>query len=273
MTQIERHTMPFVTAAVLVTIAFSPVTYLGRAQEPKTEPAASVPPTFDVASVKPISKPAPLHGATLNFNHGTLRLEADTLQQIVALAFGIQRLRVLGGPGWIESEQFDIIAKTGDLDANRDQVRVMLQAVLADRFKLTAHKEMHTASVYALVVGKGGPKMKEARDDEPAGSKTGASGGMLQVAFQKVTVLGLVNTLANILDSPVLDETGLKGYYDYKLEWAATRMGQENPGQVHANDSGPDLFIALQEQLGLNLVKKKGSIEFLVIDHAERPEN
>lgn len=147
----------------------------------------------------------------------------------------------------------------------------MLQTLLADRFKLEVHKEMRTASVYALIVGKGGPKLKEAKDDEPAGSKTGGTGGMFQVAFQKVTVLGLVNTLANVLDTPVLDETGLKGYYDYKLEWAPTRIGEENPGKAQANDSGPDLFIALQEQLGLNLVKKKGSIEFLLIDHAERP--
>src|SRR5580658_11215853 len=97
--------------------------------------------SFEVASVKPVNPPAGAHVVSLIVNHGKLNIEAAELRQIVGLAYAIQRVRVLGGPRWADSDQFDIVAKAGSADATRDEIRSMLQTLLAERFKLVVHRE------------------------------------------------------------------------------------------------------------------------------------
>jgi uncharacterized protein (TIGR03435 family) len=128
----------------------------------------------------------------------------------------------------------------------------MLQALLADRFRLAFHNET------TLLVGKNGPKLKKAKDDEQAGI-TRSSESDFHVAFQRWPLTGLANTLSGVLGRPVRDQTGLAGTYDFELEWST------DPS-IH---SGPSIFTAVEEQLGLRLEPGKGPVEIMVIDHVE----
>src|ERR1700720_970431 len=116
--------------------------------------------SFEIASVKPVNPPAGPHVVSLIINHGRLNIEAAELRQIVGLAYAIQRVRVLGGPGWADSDQFDIIAKAESADATRDEIRSMLQTLLAERFKLVVHRETKEVPAYSLILGKSGSKLK-----------------------------------------------------------------------------------------------------------------
>jgi uncharacterized protein (TIGR03435 family) len=163
----------------------------------------------------------------------------------------------------MDSDLYAITAKAENPDTseNADRIREMLRTLLAERFKFAAHHETKQLAVYSLVVGKGGSKMQEAKNDPPADPLfiPGAP-----IAFRNMPLGGLVNYLANILGSPVHDDTGLKGRYNFTLEFV--RPGRTAP----AGESTPDLFEAVQEQLGLKLEGKKGPVEVLVVDHAEK---
>lgn len=212
--------------------------------------------SFEVASVKPVIPPAGPHVVSLNVNHGKLNIEAAELRQIVGLAFAIQRVRVLGGPSWADSDQFDIVAKAESPDATRDEVRSMLQTLLAERFHMAVHRETKQLPAYTLLLAKGGSKLKQASPDSKSGM-TDSSGpnGEQRMVFVSTPVRVLVNLLANALGSPVVDRTGLDGLYDYTLEWP---------------DAGSSLFTSV-DQLGLKLEAKKEPVEVLVIDRAEHP--
>lgn len=212
--------------------------------------------TFEVASVKPVEPPAGPHVVSLIINHGRLNIEAAELRQIVGLAYAIQRVRVMGGPAWADSEQFDIAAKAESSEATRDEIRSMLQTLLAERFKLAVHRETKELPAYSLVVAKGGSKLKVAVPDTKSGfsDATGPNGGV-QTVFAASPLRILVNMLANSLGSPVVDQTGLDGLYDYAFEWPDARSS----------------IFASVGQLGLKLEAKKVPIEVVVMDRAERP--
>lgn len=238
-------------------------------------PAATAAPhaEFEVASVKLVDHPVPPHGVSLIIKHGTLTMDAAALRQIIGLAYGMQRVRVEGGPDWLDRDRYDIIAKAGNPEATREEIKEMLQALLSERFKLTFHRETRQRPVYTLAVAKGGSKLPEAKKEEKSGVTAGAEAGRLQLTLQKQPMAGLANTLANMLGNPVLDQTGLTGMYDFKLDYAPdlpTRPDGKPPmlNGVPA-ESGPSIFTALQEQLGLRLEEKKGPVEVMVVDHAD----
>jgi len=212
--------------------------------------------SFEVASVKTVDPPAGSHVVSLIVNHGRLNIEAAELRQIVGLAYAVQRIRVLGGPGWADSDQFDIAAKAESADATRDEIRSMLQTLLAERFKLAVHREAKEMHAYSLVLAKSGSKLKVAAPDGKSGmADTLGPSGERQTVFEASSLRVLVNMLANALGSPVVDKTGLDGLYDYKFEWP---------------DAGSSLFASV-DQLGLKLEAKKVPVEVLVMDRAEHP--
>jgi uncharacterized protein (TIGR03435 family) len=211
---------------------------------------------FEVASVKPVNPPAGPHVVSLLVDHGNLKIQAAELRQIVGLAYAIQRVRILGGPGWADADQFDIAAKAESAEATRDEIRGMLQALLAERFKLVVHRETKEIPVYALVLAKGGSKLKvAATGGKSALTDTLGPNGERRTVVAASPLRGLVNMLANTLGNPVVDKTGLDGIYDYTIEWP---------------DAGSSLSASL-DQLGLKLEAKKEPVEVLVIDRAERP--
>jgi len=212
--------------------------------------------SFEVASVKPVNPPAGPHVVSLLADHGTLKIEAAELRQIVGLAYGIQRVRVVGGPAWSDSDQFDIAAKAERPDVTRDEIRAMLQTLLADRFELQVHRETKELPAYALVVARSGSKLKaSASDGKPSLTDTVGPNGEQRTVLIASPLRLLVNMLANTLGSPVVDQTGLDGLYDYTFEWPGARSS---------------LFAAVDE-LGLKLEAKKQAVEVLVIDRAKRP--
>jgi uncharacterized protein (TIGR03435 family) len=216
-------------------------------------------PEFEVASIKPT---ATQDGSlTVNFPPGgRFSVRNLTLKQLLQNAYGLQDYQISGGPAWITSAGFDIEAKAAT-EVPREQILLMVQTLLTDRFHLALQRETRQLPVYALVVGKNGPRL------QPAVNSAGRDKTMLgQLVVHKMSMAELARILALDLKRPVNDETGLKGEFAFTLEW--TRGLSESDDSPSAR---PSLFTAVQEQLGLKLQSTRGPVEVLVIDSAERP--
>jgi uncharacterized protein (TIGR03435 family) len=286
-------------------------------------------PTFEVASVKPA---APITGNFIRVgmrggpgssDPGQITYNNVTVKNVLMNAYGVKGFQI-SGPGWLDAERYDIVAKLPRGSTKAD-LMVMLQNLLAERFKLTLHREKKDLAMYALVVGKNGPKMKESveepapkegdapkaggpadgpppppgklpmgRDGFPvlppgAGGRVGTSmifmNGNVRMTANKQTMAGLAEMLSGQLDLPVVDLTGLTGKYDFTLYFSPEGlssmrvMGGPPPGEAGPGmpveiapdaQSNPNLFAALQEQLGLKLEQRKGPVDLLVIDHLEK---
>jgi uncharacterized protein (TIGR03435 family) len=238
---------------------------LSRAQS-----RVSASPTFEVASVKRSQAGSSRTG--VGTDPGRLTIHNASLKFCVEWAYGVKDYQV-SGPGWLDSEHFDIAAKA-ERGAPEDRLRLMLQALLTDRFKLALHRETRELPVYALTVVKEGPKIHEVK----AAGKSRTGGGKGHLIGQKISMPEFADLLTlagqRELGRPVIDKTGLKGVFDISLNWTP-----ENPLPAGGNDPdvrttdnapGPDIFRALQQQLGLRLESQKGPIEFLVIDRVEK---
>jgi uncharacterized protein (TIGR03435 family) len=220
----------------------------------------------------------------------------NTLRALILNAYGIFMSPSLlsGGPAWIDSERYDVDAKAmaSTIPANAssrvlwEKTRLMLQTLLAERFKLVVRREIREMPVYELVAAKNGPKMKKV-DQDCAASATachGFSGSPRQLTGAAVDMYDLALILTTYSDRPVLDQTGIEGIFDIKMQWnpfaAGTQPGDDAPRNPAAEakegprpdlSSLPTLFTALEEQLGLKLESRKGPVEIYVIDHVERP--
>jgi uncharacterized protein (TIGR03435 family) len=251
-------------------------------------------PAFDVVSVKPNKS-----------DSGMVRIMGKpdgyaasnvSLKMLIQGAYGIREDLISGAPSWADSARFDIDAKVAgsDVDALKklspEQRRLILRPLLADRFKLKVHTETKQLPVYELVLAKDGSKLKEANPGDTyangiKGPDGVSRGGMMrvgpgQLTAQAVPMTNLANMLSQQLRRTVLDKTGLTGKYDIELNWApdqgADPMFKGPDGSLPKADaapdsSGPSIFTALQEQLGLKLQSAKGPVETLVIDHVEMP--
>jgi uncharacterized protein (TIGR03435 family) len=285
-------------------------------------------PSFEVASVKPA---APITGNFIRVgmrggpgtpDPGQITYTNVTVKDVLMTAYGVKSFQI-SGPGWLDSERYDIVAKL-PRGATKPESMAMLQNLLAERFKLTLHREKKDLPMYALVVGKNGPKMKESVDDAapkygdvpksdgpaaamgkltmgrdgfpvlPGSMGRGAASigfmnGNARMTANRQSMATLADMLSGQLDLPVVDMTGLKGNYDFTLYFAPEGLagmrlpgglpppppaGEGGPGMPVASapdaQSSPNLFSALQEQLGLKLEQRKGPVDLLVIDHLEK---
>ena len=297
--------------------------------------SAATPLSFEVASIKPS---APIVDGRLMVrmggDPGRLDWTNVSIKQIIQQAYQVKDYQI-SGPDWLASTRYDLVAKL-PAGAPRTQVPEMLQTLLAERFKVTIHKETKELPMYALVVGKNGPKMKESEVAPPPSDGAGPGGpsgygappqgagrggpmgdaagggvrvgkdGMPQFApgaargpmmmmngrghlsAKMMNMSSLVDMLARQLDRPVVDQTGLKGSYDFDLDYTPDEgqrpMGipgvapQPPPGggEAHAptasspEANGVSLFTALQSQLGLKLDTRKGPVELIVVDRVEK---
>jgi uncharacterized protein (TIGR03435 family) len=220
-------------------------------------------PSFEVASIKLHQGPVTQVSAVPSGPR--IRITAYGLVGLIMDAYDVKFDEISGGPSWMNSDRFDIEAVAGgEATPAKAQLKLMLQSLLAERFKLKVHRETRVMPVYALVVGKGGPKLKEsAPDAERMLTQSGTRGARLTVVKGDMDQLAIQLSSSPGVDRPVINKTGLAGSYDYKLSWAF---------ETTASDSdGVSIFTALQEQLGLKLEPQKAPIETLVVDHAERP--
>ncbi|HLJ45602.1 MAG TPA: M56 family metallopeptidase [Bryobacteraceae bacterium] len=241
---------------------------------------AQLPERFEVAAIKLSKSTGGMH-MLQTLPGGGIRLGGETLKGLISMAYGVEESRISGGPSWIGSTGFDIVAKPEQGDTAEAQpapgtrawarMQQRLRTLLEERFQLKIHEVSKDANIYALIFVKKGPKLKPAeRDDIPPGTMRDRT----QITGRAGTMQMLATVLSNMLRRPVEDRTGLTGKYDYVLEYAP-----EPEGFGHADDPpdgesrGPSVFTALQEQLGLKLESVKGSIVDLVIDRAEKPSN
>jgi uncharacterized protein (TIGR03435 family) len=227
---------------------------------------------FDVASVKPF-KPgsAPESARKITAAHGTVTLAQQTLRECIQWAYDIKDAGHLDGPGWIDIEQFDITGKASSPDVPEDQLRLMLQALLAERFKLVVRRTTQDRAIYVLTVAERGLKMRKVDREPVRGMKMGMDNGAF-VQELVSDVPRLVQILPIYLDHPVVDRTGLTGVYEMKLRVELAENAQVPQAGTVFQGFGysPGVFSAL-EALGLKLVATKGPVEVLVIDRVERP--
>jgi uncharacterized protein (TIGR03435 family) len=231
---------------------------------------------FEVATVKPVEFDS--KGGRYIKMDGTHRFveKAYTLKLLIAAAYDLNPRTVLGGPGWMDSDHYDIAAVTpGDVQPNHAEQMKMLRSLLAERFKLTFHREQKEFSSYVLEAGKGGPKLKASTLPPDAEVKLISTVYPQRILLpaRNATMGDFVSLLQRaVLDRPVVDRTGLTSRYDFDLEWApdGTQFGGEIPA-APADAAAPPLFTAMQEQLGLRLYATKAPVSALVVDTVERP--
>jgi uncharacterized protein (TIGR03435 family) len=245
---------------------------------------------YDVASFK-VNKSGPGRAMILGTDDGFTATNFN-LKELIGFAYGIataaQDGRIVGAPSWITSEAYDVEAKmdVATVEALKklspdDRVLArqhMFQELLADRCKLAAHWETKEFPVYELVIAKGGLKIQESK---PSNTAAGGRGGMGlrgrggPLTAHEVPISDLVALLSMLLNRTVIDKTGLVGRYDFTLNWTPDESNDPSffpsiTGQP-PDPSGPSIFAALQEQLGLKLEAGKGPVKVIVIDHIEKP--
>ena len=247
------------------------------------------PPTFDVASVKPNHSDE--ESASFVQPGGRYTATNVTLRTLVKSAYGLHDDQLIGGPSWINTDRFDVIAKAeGYTTASgfRDQARLMLRPLLSDRFKLAVRRERRDLSVYALVkAGRAlGPQLRQAdaRDCDggpkamapvphaaepeaplPCGAEIYRPG---HLAARGMAFTAFVLNVSRYTDRVVVNRTGLEGKFDWEIQWV--------PDSVTVSGSpsseGPSLFEALREQAGFRIERRRSSVEVLVVERAERPD-
>ena len=224
---------------------------------------------FEVATVRQ-SPPPP--GDLIDINLGTLRngrltFANASLSDCLKFAWQIVSDDQISGPDWIKSKavRFDIVAQAPP-DTPRDQLSLMLQALLADRLKLVLHHERKTLHFLALVVGRNGPKLSKASDANSSGGNIAARG---RITANHMSMQGLATLLSRFERQTVVDMTGLQGEFAFHLEWMP-EPSYGGPAAATDNPSGPSFFTAVEEQLGLKLESRKAPLDVLVVDHAEK---
>jgi uncharacterized protein (TIGR03435 family) len=198
-----------------------------------------------------------------------------TVKSIIMAAYDVQENMITGGPGWIDSEHYDIVAQAPP-DTPRETLRLMLQPLLAERFKLEIHREDKPMPVYVMVVGKDGPKLKKATGGPQQCRWNNPGAGLVQRECSNMTMEELATSMprwgmAGKVDLPVVNLTGIKGAYDFELEWSLPSGGGD-AGKADASvaaDPGGSIFDAMG-RIGLKLEQRKYPMSVIVIDRVER---
>lgn len=270
-------------------------TLLSIAAAAQTAPA----PKFDVASIKPAA-PGGRGGMVRMLPGGRIHVANISVKDLIVMAYKIQPFQVSGAPSWTESERYDIEAKP-DSPVKSTEWGVMMQGLLADRFGLVFHKETKESQIYALVLarkdGKLGANLTESKEGNctqfdpskpPPRPEPGMRGcGSLMMSPRQIMGYGipierLVPMLSRIVGREIVDQTGLTGNYDVKIDYTPDEAqmammappGAMPPQSGPGGDStGPSIFTALQEQLGLKLESQKGPVDIYVIDKITKPSD
>ena len=232
---------------------------LALAQTPVTPTG---PAAFEVASIKPHRDGDDTQETNLLPGGRYVGINAS-VRKLIRLAFGVEDSQIVGAPGWIDSERYDIEAKTGETtQLEPPEFQRVLLALLEERFQLKFHTEMRERPAYWLVVQKSGAKLKvHAGTSEPS-MKTNSVGAKRVLEATNISMKDLAGALTRQAGRITEDHTGLTGNFDVSLEWDINET---------TDSVVPSLFTALEEQLGLKLNPAKGQVEVIVVDHVERP--
>ena len=244
---------------------------------PKIAPMdANASPSFEVVTIKP-AKPDDQRKAII-VDGRRLKIINQPLSQLISFAYGVQGKQVIGLPPWADSDKFDIDAEPdGEGMPNDKQWKGMIQKMMAERFKLTFHRDKKELPVYVLSVAKNGPKLNKS-DGDPNGLPglffRGRPGdlGVRNATMDDFT--GLMQSV--VLDRPVIDQTEIKGRWDFTLDWTPDESqfgGAKLPPPADNTNPPPNLYTAIQEQIGLKLDATKAPADVLIIDHVEKPSD
>lgn len=192
---------------------------------------------------------------------GSLTMRNVSFRSCVRWAWNVVDYQV-NGPDWIDRERYDIVAKSGGAEPE-EQLRLMLQTLLADRFKLAVHRQTKELPAWVLTVAKGGPKFKESTEEGEGSIEPNLQ--RMQIAVQHAPVSQLVDLLGNLLRAPIVDETGLKGKYDIVI-----KIDKYIPDPATPVDILSTVLTAIQQELGLKLDQRKMALDLVVVDRAEK---
>ena len=254
---------------------------------------AQAPLEFDVASIKPNHSGTIAQSVRFYPPSGRVTITNATLKGLIIQSYGVQESQVTGGPSWVASDRFDVVANSERTNLSPQQRWQMIKALIVERFKLTVHTEPREQSVFALVLSRkdgalgehlhrsstdcanlrpptAPPPAFDPRHPPPCGVIMGGPGRM---TLRGVPMDWVAKQLADRAGRAVVDRTGLAGYFDLDLEFAPqTRVGDAaDPAADRPADTGASIYTALQEQLGLKLESQKLTVDVLVIDTAQRP--
>jgi uncharacterized protein (TIGR03435 family) len=244
---------------------------------PKIPPMdANASPSFEVATIKP-SKPDDQRKAII-VQGRRLKIINQPLSQLISFSYGVQAKQIVGLPPWADTDKYDIDAEPdGEGMPNDKQWKGMIAKMMTERFKLTFHRDKKELPVYVLSVAKSGPKLTKNEGDPnglPALFFRGRPGdlGVRNATMDDFT--GLMQSV--VLDRPVVDQTALAGRWDFTLNWTPDDsqfggMGAKIPPPTDATNPPPNLYTAIQEQIGLKLEATRAPADVIVIDHVEKP--
>jgi len=222
-------------------------------------------PAFDAATIKPTTLPD--GSSSWHTRTGYAVMKGQSLRALTAIAYQVSKDRVTGGPKWDDTDRYDIEARSAGPAQDAELLR-MLQRLLADRFRMTFHRENRTTDGYSLVPLKSGLKIKP--DTTAGNASSNSKRGFLDV--QHIPMSKFAEMLSRFLGVPVIDDTGAQGLYTFKLEFASVSPPAAVPGNAPPDPGGPTLFDVVAHQLGLKLENKKMPVEVIVIDKAEKPD-
>ena len=240
------------------------------AQRPTSSPA------FEVATIKPVESNEKAGRYIVMQGNNRFVVKYYTLKLLIAAAYDLSPKVISGGPAWCDSDHFDIMALTpGDIRPAREDQMAMLRGLLADRFKLRFHREQKSLSYYQLDVAPGGSRLKQSKAvaSDPDALISTVFPDHIHLPARNATMTEFASVLQRaVLDRPVVDNTGLQGKFDFDLDWAPdeTQFGGELPSSA-AESTSPPFFVAINQELGLQIQAKKGPISAMVIDTAQLP--
>lgn len=234
--------------------------------------ATDADPVFEVATIKP-SRPE--ERLAILVQGRRFITTASSLYDLIAFAYGLHPRQITNGPSWLETEKYDVTAQPGsEGQPNGQQLRVMAQKLLADRFRLTFHRDKKELSAFTIAVGNAGIKIAQSSD--PDGTPGVGFKGPGAMTVKSATISDFAGFMQRyVLDRPVVDQTHIAGKYDFSLNWTPNEFQFEGRAFEPAKQTGDaaDLFTAIQEQLGLKLESAKVPVEVLVIDRVEKPSD
>ena len=240
--------------------------------------AADANPSFDVATIKPSEPNKP--GKAFGFRAGHFVTINTNVNDLIAFAYGLHSKQIIDAPAWFGTDLFDIEGKPdAEGRPNQKQMGLMVQKLLADRFKLTFHHDQRELSVYVIGVASSGPKMTKstAGPNDPSGF---GLRGLGDLSVRNLTMKGFATWMqSGVMDRPVVDQTGLTDRYDFQLKWTPDESqfaqfrgtGAVVPPPTEDAKAPPALYTAIQEQLGLKMGPAKAPDDVIVIDHVEKP--
>jgi uncharacterized protein (TIGR03435 family) len=244
---------------------------------PPVRMAADANPAFEVATIRP-SDPA-RREQIITLSGAEVITTNETVHDLINLAYWLHPKQLTGGPAWTESDKYDMAGKPdAPGQPNVDQMKMMIQKLLADRFQLKFHFEKRDLSAYAVRIAKNGAKITTSQFDPKGlpGWNFGRAASGTTLTFRNSPMSQVTAILQNFLDQPVVDQSGLSERYDFTLTFTldaaqAARLGGIPAPAADNPDAAPDLFTAFQQQLGLKLESTKAPVDVMVIDKVERP--